>query len=461
MTLKTWKLAGVIRDAEALRDDFGGWCARTGAGTPLEVHYSQVRRLTALLEGLVKSILKKLDAEDIRSLCEAEADILSVRRVWEYFRAKLFQRENPMLNARLSVADDMAWCLFKPLLDAARSARAATSDVQEPPLVYFNGGASPFAVARHRAFEPHDVDREWDSELFGDVLTNLPLPVVGLPWNQANRLPSMMCLAHELGHVVEEDFGLRDEVEAAILGEVGEERALAWRRWRREVFADFFGALTGGPAYVLVLASFLFDETARLEEEKPNPMSEYPTRHQRVQLCRAVLAAQGHSVARIQQAWPLELDGSYGNDSAWMSDSVKIAKALLKLTPTTLGAPLAELVGLKRAADNRVRQIAEDRVGKIIPDAPPKDVRELVSAATYAFDKDPVKYTAEVDARFVDQHPRVHPAGTRSPVVVSLAERTPLLQAERQNADNQYAADVEAGGKLLARYRERRRARQA
>jgi hypothetical protein len=69
----------------------------------------------------------------------------------ECVESKLVQRWDEDLRRFLQLADELAWSCYQPALEASKSGR------RKPPLVFLNGGLSPFALSRDRAFRAEDV----------------------------------------------------------------------------------------------------------------------------------------------------------------------------------------------------------------------------------------------------------------------------------------------------------------
>src|SRR5262249_28678662 len=68
-------------------------------------------------------------------------------------------------------------------------------------------------------------------------------------------------------------------------------RTQAWCAWQHEVFADIYGVLGAGPAFVLALMDYLATDTATIQtEETTGPeWGDYPTRFLRMKLNFEVL----------------------------------------------------------------------------------------------------------------------------------------------------------------------------
>ena len=101
-----------------------------------------------------------------------------------------------------------------------------------------------------------------------DVIRKLPIPVVGVPWYLASTCRTHRCLSRG-GPLAEQDFGLTEAVEAALEGaDIPDERRPAWRSWRSEVFADVYGCLGVGSAFVSALMGFLVDDPVAIAEQQ-------------------------------------------------------------------------------------------------------------------------------------------------------------------------------------------------
>ena len=283
------------RKLASLEGEFGAWRAASERDAPMAKHHSQIRRITAQLGGAAAVIAEELsalgaDADVLARARTLELDMLAVHRLWEFFRAKLAQRYVPWLADFLAAADEVAHRCYAAAGEAARAAGHVGSDaLREPPLVFLNGGSSPYAQPRHSAYEGEAVPGEGLPALVG-ALRALPVPVIGLPWVQLTHLPDLLLIAHEVGHHVEDDLGMAPALDAAVAGAVGDAtRRDGWRRWRGELFADLYGVLSHGPAYAASLVSFLVDDPHQVaaESQRAGEWGDYPTTALRVQAAAA------------------------------------------------------------------------------------------------------------------------------------------------------------------------------
>jgi hypothetical protein len=80
--------------------------------------------------------------------------------------------------------------------------------VKTPPLVFLSGEFSPFLHARQSPFDVEEVADAPDSLGFLQIISALPVPVIGLPWYQLTHLADAVLVAHEIGHDVERDLAM-------------------------------------------------------------------------------------------------------------------------------------------------------------------------------------------------------------------------------------------------------------
>jgi hypothetical protein len=253
--------------------EFGRWREASERGQPLRKHYRQIRRVTKALDAMLIGIAQDVEAaagDDVLARArKLERSILELHRLWDYFRSKLALRSVSWFQQPLYAVDELAWACYEPL-QLAMTAGGPT-DHKEPPLSFFNGAWSPFAAGRGRVYEPERVEGAiLPTTSVRDAIRKLPIPVVGVPWYLAQHLPDSPVICHEVGHVAEQDFGLTEAVDAALESAAipDDERRPAWQSWRSEVFADVFGCLGAGSAFVSALMGFLVDDPAAVARQR-------------------------------------------------------------------------------------------------------------------------------------------------------------------------------------------------
>jgi hypothetical protein len=259
-------------------------------------HHSQICAFALIIHNLSGVIHRnthepEFTADDARANSK---DVLALFRIWEFFRGKLAQRLEDRHSESLQLADEFAWACYKT---------AAAQLYKEPPLVFLNGGFSPFTLPRNRRFDPEYVPNELiQGDEFTAATARLPFPVIGVPWYQAAAPWELPVIAHEVGHSIEGDLRLekelRQRIEAAIADPQHRER---WKGWCTEIFADFYACHAVGPAFVSNLAEFL--EGAGLEDQT------YPPPSVRLLLNLEFLGDEfAAQVAKLKQRWAALLE---------------------------------------------------------------------------------------------------------------------------------------------------------
>lgn len=299
----------------SLRHELDDWKTQTVTSPALRRHHSQIRLLDATLTGVLDAIAADMDvvAKTLATPAAAqtileqairwENHILAAHSIWEFFRSKYVLRQNELFRDYLAACDDLAWACYEPAL------RAFTPGTpKEPPLVFLSATWSPFAQARDSNFQ-NEVRVSGGSrealadEPFQQILRQLPVPLLSLPWYETFHLPAAVLLAHEVGHLVELEFNLSDDL-ANTLQRANLQAPEVWRGWRAEVFADVYGCLAMGPAFVGALMDLLTIAPATLAKEHRRAGT-HPTRAVRVQLLLTVLSRMGYAEdsQRLQATW--------------------------------------------------------------------------------------------------------------------------------------------------------------
>jgi hypothetical protein len=254
-----------------LESELAQWRELSEEGKPLQKHHSQIQRITAWIATMAKAGRNVLRDETL----------LQAHTIWDFFRTKIALRLDPWCGDHLRACDEFAWACYEPPQQAYRQwlssvDRQAEADrIKEPPLVFLNGGWSPFAVSRRVAFRREYWGERWpkaSKESLEETIDRFPLPLVGAPWSQVAHLPEALVIGHEMGHVVEVDFNLLPLLQTALLSvNVAPEHVDAWAAWLREIFADYYGCLTGGAMFAGALLDFLDGNNVTQSSGSPQP----------------------------------------------------------------------------------------------------------------------------------------------------------------------------------------------
>jgi hypothetical protein len=283
-----------------LRTSLEDWLAHTAGAASrkdpaFEIHYTQTREVDALLSGLrrlLEELVADLDTHDkvLERGAALEETVLAACQVWEFFRTRLAQRLDTGWQAFLRVGDELAWRCYQPV----RAFTLAGGPLcKAPPLVYLNSRWSPFTIKRNHEFQAEGVPLPFLRNAdFRKALERLPFPVIAVPWYQKSYLPDAVSICHEVGHSIEADFGLTDQIDEAIEKAIegDDKRCEVWKLRGSELFADLYGCLSVGPAYAIALGSILLTE-ARSVISEADPA--YPSRDGRMRFNAAVLTQIG------------------------------------------------------------------------------------------------------------------------------------------------------------------------
>lgn len=440
----------------ALENELKNWFEKSEAGGRFEKHHTQIRAVHALLQPWHEEVREKLnqynaqeDADVFLGKCaNAEKLILSEHRIWDFFRGKFIQRDEDTFNLFLKVADEFAWACYKPVQECVYP-DATNARRKEPPLVFFNGGASPFSLSRDRSFQPETVAGE-TIDLDSETVGKLPIPVVGVPWHQINYLPEALVIGHEVGHIVEDDFGLTGELkkhldEALDKANATTERRAAWHSWLGEIFADLYGCLAGGAAFAGTLIDFLIKETESIsEEEKTGNWGRYPTDYLRVKIVLRAMDVlkftdETENYKTLWESYVSKMPDAFSDDIEF------IVPALLEGKHQTLrNQSISKVFNFSKnqqAAVERTVAALEKTNAINYVEMPTRDVRVLLAALRTAFEKSPDRYVSDNYGQTVLEHiaAKVLQPGTRS-------GETKLSGKQLENKEKAYK---QAGDELL------------
>lgn len=381
---------------QALQDELVEWRGRTNKGQKLQKHFTQVLAITAKLDGFLAEIQEPdpQAADPFAAYAQIHRMLLGGHRIWAYFRSKLALRDVDWLADDLKCADELAWECYRPAREKAAAAGAiAPSALKEPPLVFFSNDASPFVQARNTIFEPEQID---DGGALGDLgaaILMLPISVIGIPWFQLHHLPMAVVVAHEVGHAVEHDFGLEKALEAAFAAlAVPDARKPAWSAWRDELFADAYGVLCCGQAYVQALMDFLLGDPAAIQKERkaaPN-WGRYPGSYLRMFVNFRLLAQLGVASPGLEKAW--QDTYQFHLLQPYEGDVPAVVAALLDTPYDAFGGATIKDVVAFGQADVAAAQTAAKFINQGLSLPVGTSFRCLYAATTLAYYTDPETY---------------------------------------------------------------------
>lgn len=423
---------------DGLALDFARWRAESEDQKPLRLHQSQIAALLGpdkpsnpTNKAPLSVLWRTLDAR-LRSpkfaggqsdavldeVAELEYLLSGAHAVWGFFREKLAQRYTPDARDFLSLADELAWACYQPALKAAQAKKS-------PPLVYLVAieTLGTGEVLQGAALIPRGAD--WlpaetpgalrDPVKLKGLLTPLAIPIMAIPWGQASHLPELPIVAHEVGHAVEDDFGLTHQLQKVMTGALQKAKSAgkdpgaadAWSDWMGELFADFHGVAHLGPAYVSTLTDLLAGTQYRTLAEDRS-LGIYPTNSLRLRINRAALKELGFEKAAI------ELEARWRTAVPDDPQSPLFDAGIPFVAEQFLRTPLA---GLHGATLEKLGDWSDQRRNELRPSdlkAKSLDTRLITAVMRGVYDQDPDQFFPKGDTQWRDRLKRcLPPQGTR------------------------------------------------
>ncbi len=339
----------VKRRAAFLREEVEAWKQAAHANqNQLGVHASQFTTLEdmmdvlldkqdRLLGGLRADLSSRQFAMSYHRLAN---EIVGTHDLWRIFRYIFGQLQDERLGSLLDAANRVASDCYLSWLNRARQWQLISENqFREPPLVYLEAVHSP--ATANRGTEVQALG--FPVRRYGEH--RLPIPIVLLPFDQVGLMWLLCTLHHEVGHNLDQDLDLSDELTASLENVVSADRRDVWRTWSVEVLADALGVVSGGVGFGYALASLLFLLAPR--RATLDTRDSHPDHYLRVHLVAAMLEAMGGEGAReaadaIQQAAE-RLDAPAGAD-VFLNDCPAVATLFLTRPLAALGdRPLRDL----------------------------------------------------------------------------------------------------------------------
>lgn len=232
----------------------------------------------------------------------------------------------------LDLADLVAARAYRHCLDVAKDAQVITGEqFREPPLCYFNAQRSPTAFTRRH------VVGAFEFRFSEEVTAKLPVSVLSLPAHFARAVWTYNTLFHEIGHLVDQDLGLKAALVEPLRAVASPETFPTWESWLREAIADAFGLLLGGAAFAQTMAKLLYLPDDDMTHQ--NPKDVHPTPCVRLHLVAAMLEVLGETAAAAEIG--AETTARCGTPIAWPGGLPTLAAECLPIANAVLKTPLA------------------------------------------------------------------------------------------------------------------------
>lgn len=215
--------------------------------------------------------------------------VLHVETVWDFYH-DLFTQRLSAFGERLRAVDRIcADCYEAVYLPLGRTV---------PPLLPFCFADTGFSPATFRRGVPLTKLRRHPN-LF---------PLVTIPQHRLSNVWALSSVLHEVSHNLQADLGLWEVMPALVLKRltaagVPESVAVVWAKWHKEVSADLFALVLGGPAAVESLMDVV--GRGRAVTSQFDPMGVHPTPYLRTLISTSLLHRLGLPAlaASLEEAW--------------------------------------------------------------------------------------------------------------------------------------------------------------
>jgi hypothetical protein len=306
--------------------------------------------------------------------------VLYVEGIWDFY-FDLFVQRLSRFGERLRSIDRICANCYEDLYVAMGTAKPT------PALLPFSYAQSGFSPATFRRGVP---------------LTKLrrnanPFPLIMLPQHRLENVWALSSTLHEVSHNLQADLGLWDPMPklifARLTGEkMSEEVAGVWARWHKEMMADMFALVLGGPAAVESLMDVV--GRAPMATIVFSALGVHPTPYLRVGINLVLLRRLGFAkyAGNIEKMWkrlypritPADIPPAIAST---FDRAAELAVDTMVFQPYDAfgGKPLADVLEFGPAQmqmiEEAAHRISDGRDPGLIPP------RFMIGAARYALDK--------------------------------------------------------------------------
>lgn len=272
------------------KDEFG-----TGPTAPSEGHIEAVNRLidkfrTQLIEkarwvdAAAQTARREPTSDRLRVLLERKQkvgdQVLYLEGIWDFYFDMFVQRLSSF-GERLRAIDRIAIGCYEKVYVGLGTAKPTPSLL---PFSYADSGFSPYTI--RRSVPMQKLQR--NPNLF---------PLIVIPQHRLDNVWALSSVLHEVSHNLQADLGLWEVMPARIYerltteGKIPPQVARVWAQWHKEMMADMFALVLGGPAAVESLMDVVGRSPAATVQF--SPMSAHPTPFLRVMINLLLLKRLG------------------------------------------------------------------------------------------------------------------------------------------------------------------------
>jgi hypothetical protein len=203
-----------------------------------------------------------------------------VEGIWDFY-FDLFTQRLSSFGERLRSVDRIASNCYEDVYLALGTARPTPSLL---PFSYAQSGFSPLTIRRGVPM----AKLRYHPNLF---------PLIMLPQHRLNNVWALSSVLHEVSHNLQADLGLWEVIPKKVYqrmvteGKFPPTTAKVWARWHKEIMADMFAMLLGGPGAVESLMDVLGLPAATTT--RFIPLAVHPTPYLRVLISLILLRRIG------------------------------------------------------------------------------------------------------------------------------------------------------------------------
>ncbi len=313
-----------------LKRELDAWRARRVRADALGQHRSQLDAAFTLVDRVLAELRVAMASMTGAGASLAEQArvhdrrLAWLRRLWDFFRERFDQRDDPALGAVLTGADEVVWSCHREPFAALVSIAGAESG--PPPLAYVEPSLTPEVFPN--GLVPGALRRDIDAPFLRRALDQLPFAVVRVPASCVTAPWWLIHLGHEVGHVVDARL-LGYSERAALVQALGLDARAAddWTQWSGETFADMYAALMHGQWALWALATAETHDAAAMVARRDS----YPPPVVRLLVMAHACQVLGASLTDVESdiaAWRVMAEADPAL-SAQVRDGQRVVEAML------------------------------------------------------------------------------------------------------------------------------------
>lgn len=424
--LQDVRRAQTVAELDRLAGELALWAEHRRLSDPRGQYQTQIGTIVNEVSSAVTAVREAVNqvpngrmGSAFRELAAHDRRIIWIRTVWDYFREKFDQRDDPVLRPVLLAADEVVWSCFKPFF-AGPGRRMPPA-----PLACVDRTYAPSAVNPDQAAQQFSRNTEIDHGPLAAHLRSLPVPILRLPPSVVTAPWHLALIGHEVGHFAQRmaanapelfDWTI-ERIDAAVAGVGGtEEDRAAWTRCADEIFADWYLVLTMGAWAVWAIAPWVIGPEAQMLSRQRH----YPSPVARLCLLAATAEALGLAAAeniRAQIIGEVAVTGGSAQQDLDLRAASAVARIVLMPAPGDVGQ-LTERTGFRASHFERDGTVARWSRG-LLAAAPMVAEQKLRSARLMAAAASAASYAAAMLAEDHDREQGLKRLREASPARIS------------------------------------------